>query len=117
MPSPRISRQFVKMSGDEIPGRTIPVFSLYQNYPNPFNPAAKISVDIPPGSQEETSPRIYDLRGKLVKILVEGVLSPGRHTPVWDGTDRNGVPVGSGIYTYKLSSGVEEETRKMFLVK
>jgi len=102
---------------DEIPGLRVPAFSLNQNFPNPFNPTTKISVDIPEGSPDKTSLRIYDVRGRLVKTLVEDILSPGRHTVVWDGTDGDGAPMGSGIYIYRLSNGAEEQTRKMSFVK
>jgi len=102
---------------DEVPGTRVPSFSLNQNYPNPFNPTTKIGFDIPEGFSGKTTLRIYDIRGRLVKKLLERVLPPGRHAALWSGTDKNGLPVSSGIYIYTLSNRLGHQTRKMSLVK
>jgi len=52
-----------------------------------------------------------------VKQLVSDQLSAGQHSVVWDGRDGNNLPVGSGIYFYKLKTDNFEKTRKMILMK
>jgi len=86
-----------------------------QNHPNPFNPATTIrfqTVQSGPASLV-----IYDLSGRVVRQLVDGPLSAGLHTDVWDGTDDAGRPVSSGPYFYQLRSPTARETRKMILLK
>ena len=60
---------------------------------------------------------IYDLQGRLVRRLVDGHLPAGSHGIVWDGRDRSGRTVGSGVYLYRFLAAGLEETRKIMLVK
>ncbi|MBK7772368.1 MAG: hypothetical protein IPI48_18090 [bacterium] len=60
---------------------------------------------------------IYDVQGRLVRALVDGVLPAGRHDIAWDGLDRTGRAVGSGTYLYRLQAGDLSATRKITLVK
>jgi hypothetical protein len=116
-------------------------FSLGQNYPNPFNPATTIAFDLSPeyqpinpplqprGDNEPlvpqkeqalsipTSLKVYNLRGQLVKTLIDKGLSPGRYEFIWDGTDENGEKVASGVYLYRLKTPQSQITRKMILLK
>ena len=116
-------------------------FSLGQNYPNPFNPATTIAFDLTPeyerlthsqqpGGEDEqqapqkeqilsipTSLKIYNLRGQLVKTLMEDELSPGRYEFIWDGTGEKGEKVASGVYLYRLKTPQSQITRKMILLK
>ena len=55
------------------------------------------------------------MQRRRVAVLVDAVLAPGRHTVTWDGTGRGGVPVGSGIYFYRLQQG-DLEARKMMAI-
>jgi hypothetical protein len=91
-------------------------FALFQNAPNPFNPRTTIEFNVPTAAQP-VSLRIYDLRGRAVRTLVEGTVSAGRHRVVWDGRDNRDNPLASGIYTYALTRGGERLTRKMLLVR
>ena len=90
--------------------------SLYQNYPNPFNPTTTISFDL---AQTTTfvNLEIYNMKGQKVKQLISDQLSAGKHSVIWNGNDENGKPVSSGIYFYKLKSGVYTSTKKMILMK
>ncbi len=90
--------------------------SLYQNYPNPFNPSTTISFDVA-NTSSFVNLEIFNMKGQKVKQLVNGQLSAGQHQVIWNGTDINGNPVTSGIYLYKLKSGVYTSTRKMILLK
>ncbi len=91
---------------------------MHRNYPNPFNPTTTISFSIPKESNIELS--IYNIKGQKVKQLVSYIrqLPEGQHSIVWDGTDDNNQPVGSGIYFYKLKvNGKTEAGRKCLLLK
>ena len=96
---------------------TLSIFSLSQNTPNPFNPITTIEYSIPAGNSERVKVVIYDLRGAVVRTLVDEMSSPGVHSVVWNGTDDSGSRVSSGIYLYKLQSGAFTKTHKMLLVK
>jgi hypothetical protein len=90
-------------------------FALGQNSPNPFNPKTTISfVLAKPGHARL---EVFDLRGRLVKTLVDGQLSAAQHQVDWDGTDLTGQPVSSGQYYYRVSTDEFTQTRKMTLVK
>jgi hypothetical protein len=88
---------------------------LGQNNPNPFNPQTAINYRI--SYPDKVILRIYDLRGREIKTLVDDFQAAGNHQVFWDGTDNNGTRVGSGIYFYNLQIGNNVETRKMVLTK
>ncbi len=117
-------------------------FTLSQNYPNPFNPVTTIAFELKPEnsasastpllSNEEgkslvsqtgqttslpVSLKIYNIRGQLVKTLVESSLAPGRYEVTWDGTDQNNDKVASGVYLYNLHTPHSQSSRKMILLK
>lgn len=103
------------------PGVMPRAYGLSQNFPNPFNPSTKIVFAIPEAGGEPeavwTRLSVYNLKGKLVRVLVEATMNPGYHTVTWDGRDRSGAGVSSGVYLYRLTAGDFELTRKMILVK
>ena len=72
------------------------VFDLKQNYPNPFKTSTTIEYDVPEAQQIVI--RIFNVRGYLVRTLVEEEQSPGYKLIVWDGTNDDGEQVSSGIY-------------------
>ena len=93
-------------------------FSLAQNFPNPFNPATTINYTVPVSSESMISLKVYDIRGKLVTTLVEGIKDSGSHTVFWNGTDSTGRKVPSGVYLYNLKAGSGfSQSRKMVLLK
>jgi hypothetical protein len=91
-------------------------FTLYQNAPNPFNPVTNIRFDVPPEGGQVTL-RIYDVGGRLVRTLVDGMQSPGQKTIAWDGRNEAGNPVATGTYLYRLTGKGFERTRKMVLLR
>jgi hypothetical protein len=97
----------------QIPG--LP-FALNQNIPNPFNPDTMISFSLP--QRGPVSLAIYNNKGQMIRSLIDGsTLEAGAHTFTWDGRDKNGTPISSGIYLYRLQSGANRQTRKMVLSK
>ncbi len=90
-------------------------FDLGQNYPNPFNPVTTIRFSLP--RSERVVLEIFNLMGQKVRTLLDNTLTAGNHQITWDGTDRSGRKVASGIYLYRLKSGDDIRTRKMTLLK
>jgi hypothetical protein len=106
-----VLHQCTTTAAPEIPSR----MALDQNYPNPFNPSTEIRFTVNragPGSL-----RVYDLKGGLVRSLVEGALREGPHVVTWDGRDAAGDPAATGVYLYRLEVNGEVGVRKMLLVK
>ena len=91
--------------------------TLAQNHPNPFNPSTTISYGVPGGDPLLVRLEIFDIRGRLVRVLENTVREPGFYQVYWDGTDNSGRPQGSGVYFYRLNAGGESRMRKMVLVK
>ena len=86
-----------------------------KNYPNPFNPETTISFELSkPGN---VVLNIYNLKGELVKRLINNQMSNGKHSIVWDGKDNNGHICSSGVYFYKIESNGRVEVKKMLLLK
>jgi flagellar hook assembly protein FlgD len=59
---------------------------LSQNFPNPFNPSTTIAFDIPEGKEVNVRLNVYNMRGQLVRTLVNEVKSEGSYQIQWDGT-------------------------------
>jgi serine protease AprX len=91
------------------------VTRLGPNVPNPFNPRTEISFDLVRSGQTRLS--IFDVRGMLVRRLLDENLQAGPHTTVWDGNSGSGRAVSSGTYLYRLESGPEVQVRKMLLIR
>ncbi len=85
-------------------------FSLRQNYPNPFNPSTKIQFTI--ANRRLTTVKVYDVLGRDVATLVDGVKEPGMYTVQFDARD-----LASGVYFYRLQAGSFAETKRLLLVR
>ncbi|MFQ5627361.1 MAG: SBBP repeat-containing protein [bacterium] len=90
-------------------------FALYQNYPNPFNPSTIIRFDLPNASDVKVT--IFNVLGQQVKVLTDRKYAAGQHQLKWNGLDRAGLVVASGIYIYRIESGSRIFSRKMLLVR
>lgn len=96
-------------------------FALRRNYPNPLNPVTTIHYDLPEPSDVILT--IHDFLGREVETLVNGTEQAGSKHILWDGTDRYGSAVASGVYIYKImAKSLESErrftgSRKMVLVR
>jgi hypothetical protein len=86
-----------------------------QQFPNPFNPNTKIDFNMP--RKGEISIKIYNVRGELVKTLLNEVVEAGPGFAVWDGTNGRGSSVASGVYFYEVQADGQTKIGKMALVK
>jgi hypothetical protein len=111
-------------------------FSLEQNYPNPFNPETRIPFVLSDelfvdGRPSVVTIRIFNILQQVIAVptalrhhLGEGVSvanleypTPGRYEAFWDGTDRDGRQVASGIYLMQITVNGASQTRKMYVTK
>ena len=89
--------------------------TLRGSYPNPFSEEATIAYVL--SSRRPVRIDIYNILGQKVETLVDASQPAGRHQIAWDGTNRYGQKVGSGVYFYRLEAGGVTQTRKMVLVR
>ena len=90
-------------------------FALEQNFPNPFNPFTTLRYDLPEDSFVNIT--IYDMMGRQVKTLINGLQTPGYKTVQWDATNDKNRPVSAGLYLYTIQAGEFRQVRKMVLLK
>jgi hypothetical protein len=83
--------------------------------PNPLNPLGTLRFTT--RQQATVTVRLYDSSGRLVRELWSGALSAGDHTLGIDGRNRNGEPVGSGVYFYRIEAAGEIETGRFTILK
>jgi glycosidase len=94
-----------------VSGITLPnAFTLAQNYPNPFNPQTTITYSLAEAGNVSLS--VYNLSGQLVATLVDSYQRDGEYSVIWDASGQV-----SGLYFYKITSGVFNKTRKMVLIR
>ena len=93
-------------------------FALAQNFPNPFGAAAGTSIRFRLATSGRARVDVYDVRGALVRRLVDDTFEAGEREVTWDGSDFAGRATPSGIYFYRLDvPGRYVETRRMLRVK
>ena len=87
-----------------------------QNYPNPFNLQTQIQFVL---SQEaDVTVKVFNILGKEINTIIENqIMSAGLHSTEWNGKDKNGHVVPSGIYLYQVQAGNSVITKKMSLLK
>ena len=85
-------------------------YGLLQNYPNPFNPTTTINFTI--AIESRVFLKIYDIQGKEIKNLVDGILPKGRHSVLFNADN-----LASGIYIYRLQSPFFTASKKMVIIK
>ena len=89
--------------------------SLDRAWPNPFNPRVTVSYALP--RQGAVSLAVFDTRGRLITELVDAVQGAGRHSAEWDGCNRTGRAVASGVYLAVLRTDDGTSSRKLVLSK
>jgi probable HAF family extracellular repeat protein len=92
------------------PKYIVPSFLLSQNYPNPFNPNTKIVWQTPVSGYQ--SLKVYDVLGNEVEILVDEFKEAGNYE-----INFNASKLSSGVYIYKLQTGIFVSTKKMVVLK
>ncbi len=85
-------------------------YKLEQNFPNPFNPETSIRYNISKTSL--VTLKVYDILGRQVQTLVNGMQTPGQYT-----VNFNAKKFASGVYLYRLQAGNFIETKKLMLLK
>ena len=91
------------------------LFRLFQSYPNPFREATTIAYEV-----EQPGPVtliVYDLLGRRVRTLVDGMQPAGRHYVRWDGRNAGGQPVASGAYFYRIEVGGAVSSRQTLRIQ
>lgn len=104
-----------RLNSTGIAGLTTPayVFYLHPNQPNPFGLKTIIRYSLP--AQEKASLIIYDIIGRRVRTLLNGMVKPGIYNAIWNGKDNNGKKVASGIYFCELRTEKQRMQRKIIL--
>ena len=101
---------------DQPHGTVIPdKFELGQNYPNPFNPTTTLEYGVP--NRSHVRIEVFNILGQSIRTLVDEEKSAGRYQSVWDGTDKSGHSVSSGVYLYRITAGEFVQSKKMLLLK
>ncbi|MBM3242627.1 T9SS type A sorting domain-containing protein [Candidatus Poribacteria bacterium] len=102
--------------GDIVPEKN----ALLQNFPNPFNPETWIPYQLTEGATVKI--KIYDLSGRLVQAMDLGYKEAGtyiskRSAAYWNGKNKTGESLASGIYFYTITAGNFTAKRRMLMVK
>ena len=102
-------------SAQELPAR----FVVHPNYPNPFNPSTVVSFEVPAAA--EVAVVVYDILGREVVRLFDGLCAAGFHRVVWDTRATPGLSASSGVYYVRVTAAaggsVVSESRSMLLIK
>ena len=96
----------VSSESEELPTEVV----LWGNYPNPFNPETVINYALPQTGHVRLA--VYDMTGKTVAVLIDGVQPQGRHTVRFHADS-----LPTGTYVYRLTAGIETLTRTMTLLR
>ena len=105
------SIQLMGVSSSNIPEH----FVLHSNYPNPFNPVTTIRFGIPKAGL--VSLKVMNMLGQEVTTLVDGWKDVGYYEAQWQGRDRIGIPVSSGVYFSVFQNDHQIRVGKMILMK
>ncbi len=95
--------------------QTIINFKLFQNYPNPFNPSTVINYQV--SKPVFVRIEIYDINGKLIKTIVNRKHVSGKYKTIWNGKNKQGHNVASGVYFYRFKAGDMVLNKKMLLLR
>lgn len=88
---------------------------LHPASPNPFNPQTTLKYSLKETSQVDLT--VFNLRGELVKRLVSERREAGEYTVVWEGRDRSGAPMASGVYFARFVAGDVAMTQRLVLLQ
>jgi glycosidase len=99
-------------TGDDVPETGL---RLEPGFPNPFGPSTTISYSLPAESHVRLG--VYNVAGREVSVIRDGVQEAGPHDDSWDGSDGNGVAMSAGVYFIRLEAGGATKTSKVMLVR
>ncbi|MDP2401275.1 MAG: carboxypeptidase regulatory-like domain-containing protein, partial [Actinomycetota bacterium] len=108
---------FVMVVGSSNEDDVVPVTAtaLNGNFPNPFNPETTISYAVKDPAAVRIE--IYNVKGQLVRSLVNGEHNSGRYNVVFNGKDNAGNNIASGVYFYRMTTDKYSATKKMILMQ
>lgn len=89
--------------------------TLHGNLPNPFRQSTTIRYALPKAMPVQLT--VYDVTGRTVRTLLNGMQLAGEGAVMWDGRNESGTQVGDGVYLYRLEAGGTDLTRKMIVVR
>lgn len=107
--------QYTVVEVQRAPRTRTETFVLEQNAPNPFNSSTTIRFEL--ASSAHVSIQLYDVLGREVGTLMSGTMPVGTHRVVWNGTNKSGRNVPSGVYFCRLKAGEFSSVRKMLILK
>ncbi|NOZ60391.1 MAG: T9SS type A sorting domain-containing protein [Calditrichaeota bacterium] len=111
-----ITAFFESVTGVESEGNQKPTsYALSQNYPNPFNPETRIKFQIP--KPEKVKLTVYNIRGQIVRVLLNEFKPAGFYTLIWDARNENGEKVPTGVYLYRFETSGFNQVKKMVLIR
>ncbi len=96
---------------EEVPAK----LALGKNHPNPFNPKTQIAFALSQSGPAKLT--VYDVRGRAIITLADGVMNAGEYSVEWNGRDEAGRQLASGLYFYKLEAENQVLTEKMLMLK
>ncbi|MEA3285915.1 MAG: T9SS type A sorting domain-containing protein [Candidatus Marinimicrobia bacterium] len=105
----------VAVDEDHYTRQTPDEFRLNQNYPNPFNPVTTISYSLVEQTPVELT--VFDIRGQQIIQLLDESKPPGNYKVQWNGLDRSGNPISTGVYFCRLQAGSFSQTIKMVVLQ
>jgi len=106
----------INPQGISDPPELITKFALYDNFPNPFNPQTFLRYDVPQSAHVEL--KIFNIRGQLIRTLVDEIKPAGSYQATWDGRNDEGISQASGIYFYRLKAGDRFlKTKRMVMLR
>jgi len=102
------------VSGISSNEKSVP-FTLTGNHPNPFTNQTEIQYQLQ--KRVNIDLEVYDLTGRLIISLIKEVQKPGYYSIQWNGTDKNGNSLPSGVYFINMEAGDYKATKKMLLLR
>jgi FlgD Ig-like domain len=100
--------------GIDLPSAAPLVFQMYAASPNPVVEQTMIAFDLPASSMVRAA--LYDVSGRLVRMLADESLPAGKHQRAWDRRDHSGHRVPSGIYFLRLDAGAHHQSHQKIVV-
>jgi hypothetical protein len=94
-----------------VPGTPAPTELALTSEPNPFAAHVRVSLSLPRAAHATL--RAFDVRGREVRTLVDGIQPAGPHAITWDGRDASGSPTAPGVYFLRLDADHQTRVRRV----